>query len=507
MEFSKSSIYDYDDRLRRTYALIQRDLSKSNQELVSKYDKTMISQGLAKPTRLKNLQIVLNLTRFLKKEWGDATKEDIENIVIKIMELYSDSSGQETYTSYDHKKILKIFFRWVRLGSREQKEVGDPEETKSVKIRKVKDKISREDLLTEADRTKLLHACGENARDRAFIDCHLEAGTRPGEILNLQIKHVVFDKYGVILRVDGKTGARTIRLVKSTPSLAAWLNVHPSKDDPNAPLWINVTVGSYGQPLTYTSAYQMVRRRCRIANLSKRVYLNLFRHTEATVTANYMTEAQMRKRHGWTPYSKMPGRYVHLTNSDVEEAILSHYGLSNKQQEEKAKLPRVCPICEMHNENDAKLCSKCSRPLDLNTAIHLEEKEHLENEETRKEMYAIKEKLEKEIEELKYGPQGRAASYAKARIAADDDKTSQLLTIVVPLLIELLLPEDAKRRWWKEAEMARERGEELDLKNVFGEHELLSRERKIAILEEIKNSPRSTTKKLPRIQNLELLNY
>lgn len=507
MEFSKSSIYDYDDRLSRTYGLIKRDLSKENQDILSKYDKTMISQGLAKPTRLKNLQIVLNLTRFLKKEWGDATKEDIENIVIKIIELYSDSSGQETHTSYDHKKILKIFFRWLKLGSREQKEVGDPEETKNVKIRKVKDKISREDLLTEDDRTRLLHACGENARDRAFIDCHLEAGTRPGEILNLQIKHIVFDKYGVILRVDGKTGARTIRLVKSTPSLAAWMNVHPSKDDPNAPLWINVTVRSYGQPLTYTSAYQMVRRRCKIANLSKRVYLNLFRHTEATTTANYMTEAQMRNRHGWTPYSKMPGRYVHLTNADVEEAILEHYGLSNKQQEEKAKLPKVCPICEMHNENDAERCSKCSRPLDLKVAIHLEEKEHLEKEETRKEMYAIKEKLETEIEELKYGPHGRAASYAKVRVAADDDKSSRLLTMVVPLLIELLFSEDTKRRWWKEAEKAREKGEELDLKNVFGEHELLSRERKIAILEEIKNSqPVATTTKRPKI-NYELLNY
>lgn len=46
------------------------------------------------------------------------------------------------------KKILKIFFRWVKLGSRSFVEVGDPEETKRVKIKKVKDKIIREDFIT-----------------------------------------------------------------------------------------------------------------------------------------------------------------------------------------------------------------------------------------------------------------------------------------------------------------------------------------------------------------------
>jgi len=237
-ELTKSKtidIYDYDDRIRRTNNLIKRDLSNENQELIRNYDAAMISQGLGKAARLKNLQIVLNLSRFLRKDWKDAGKNEIEKIVIEIANRYSDTTGQETYTTYDHKKILKIFFRWLKLGSREQKEVGDPPETKCVKIRKVKDKISREDLLTEADRTKLLHACGENARDRAFIDCHFDAGTRPGEILNLKIKHVVFDKYGPILKVDGKTGARPIRLVESTPSIAAWLNVHPFRENPLSP--------------------------------------------------------------------------------------------------------------------------------------------------------------------------------------------------------------------------------------------------------------------------------
>ncbi len=117
-KFKSFSIYDYDDRIRRTYKLIKRDLSKQNQELIRNYDTAMISQGLGKAARLKNLQIVLNLSRFLRKDWKDATRNDIEKVVIEIANRYSDPTGQETYTTYDHKKILKMFFRWLKLGSR-----------------------------------------------------------------------------------------------------------------------------------------------------------------------------------------------------------------------------------------------------------------------------------------------------------------------------------------------------------------------------------------------------
>jgi len=334
----------------------------------------MIAESLAKATRHKHLQTILNLTRFLGKDWNDATTDDINSVAVRIVQEYAGESGQETNTSYDHKKILKIFFRWYKLGSRSQKDVGDPIETKGIKIKKVKDKIIREDLLTDEDRTTLLQACAENLRDKAFIDCHSEAGTRPGEILSLLIKHVKFDKYGAILHVDGKTGPRTVRLIRSTPNLAAWMESHPLKNNPNAPLWIVTTPKRFGRQLTYEGAYQMVRRRCRDAKLSKRVYLNLFRHTEATEVANFMTEAQMRKRHGWTPYSKMPGRYVHLVNADVDKAILSQYGIIEKGDEFKAKIPKICDICKQPNAWDSKLCSKCGKPLDLKTATEIDEK-------------------------------------------------------------------------------------------------------------------------------------
>jgi integrase len=351
---------------------IERELSSENIQLIKKYDQTMTNLSIAIATRQKHLRTLLNLTRFLGKDWTKVTKENIDDLVYMIMSKYADETGKETNYSYDHKKILKIFFRWIKLGSREFNEVGDPLETKHVKMKKVRDKIIREDLLTEDDLSRLLHACGENQRDRAFIDCHFEGGTRPGEILNLLIRHVKFDKYGAILHVDGKTGARTVRLVKSTPNLAAWLAIHPMKDNPESPLWIMINKRDYGQTMSYTAATSMLQRRARMAHFTKRVHLNLFRHSEATESAKFMTEAQLRKRHGWSPESKMPAKYVHLVNSDVDDVIFEHLGIK-KKEEQKIRVPQICNICQMPNSVESTICSKCGKPLNLKTATEIDE--------------------------------------------------------------------------------------------------------------------------------------
>ena len=369
----KKGIHDYDSIMKGIKKQIQNELSAENVELISQYDMEMVRQSIAVATRQKHLRTLLGLSRLLRKDWKDVSKNDIEKLVYNIMQNYSDPSGKETNYSYDHKKILKIFFRWMKLGSREFAEVGDPPETVRVRMRKVRDKIIREDLLTEDDISRLLFACGENARDRALIDCHYEGGTRPGEILSLQIKHVKFDKYGTTLHVDGKTGPRTVRLIKSTPNLANWLSIHPFKDDPDAFVWINLTKNLYGEQLNYPAARAMFSRRAKMAHLEKRVNLNMFRHSEATNSAKFMTEAQLRKRHGWSPESKMPAKYVHLINADVDAAIFEHLGIETKEKEEK-NLPKICQICEVPNPSNAKICSKCGKPLDLATSIELDEK-------------------------------------------------------------------------------------------------------------------------------------
>lgn len=43
----------------------------------------MITESLSKTVRHKDLQTLLNLSRFLGKNWEDTTKTDIEDVVSK----------------------------------------------------------------------------------------------------------------------------------------------------------------------------------------------------------------------------------------------------------------------------------------------------------------------------------------------------------------------------------------------------------------------------------------
>ena len=398
---------------------IQIELSKNNTQLINRYDMEMVRQSIAIATRQKHLRTLLGLSRMLQKNWEDVTKHDMENLVYEIMQRHSDESGKETNYSYDHKKVLKIFMRWLRLGSREFIEVGDPPETAKIRMRRVKDKIIREDLLTEDDISRLLHVCGENGRDRALIDCHYEGGTRPGEILSILIKHVKFDQYGANLHVDGKTGPRTVRLVKSTPSLANWMSNHPFKDKPDAPVWINLTKNHYGEQLTYPAARAMFARRAKMAHLEKRVNLNMFRHSEATNSAKFMTEAQLRKRHGWSPESKMPARYVHLINADVDDAIFKQLGI--KKDEDVVKIPQKCHICDMPNSPDAKMCSKCGKPLDLGTSLEIDEKKE---QQMNKQDQKI-ESLENTIKSMQTSLEKRDKEWGDATMKAMEEMTKK----------------------------------------------------------------------------------
>jgi len=406
-------IHPYDKKIDAIYKLTEREVSKNNFKLIKDYDHYMTRHSLAKATRLKNLETVLNLSRFVKKDWQSVNKQDIDHLVFRVVETYGDATGRDTHSTYDHKKILKIFFRWIKLGSRYFNEVGNPPETKDVKLRPVKNKLLREDLITKEEYKKLIQAADENPRAKALVAVHHEAATRPGEILSLKIKHVYFDKFGAKIAVDGKTGPRKIRLLKSVPYLNEWLSVHPFRDNTNAPLWIQVEGKHYGEPLNYAGAKQMLFRLCRKAGIKKRITLNLFRHTTATYLANSLPESLLRKRQGWTPSSKMPERYLHMIDEDLDKAYLGLHGIikEDKTEDIKEDLPLKCVLCGFLNMPGLKICKDCNRPLDLEIAIKEEEKERIEHEKSvlqseRAEIMAkqamhLAEDLKKEISELR----------------------------------------------------------------------------------------------------------
>ena len=393
-------IYNFQKIIANTYSLMERDLSKNNVELIRKFDKTLVNESLSEARRSKILSTLLSLSRFLEKDWQDTTKEDIEDLVFKFNEKFSEN-GQETNTTTDHKKILKNFYRWYKLGSRDYRDVGDPMETKWIRIRRIKEKLTRDMLISDEEKRALLNACGENQRDRAFIHTFMDAGCRPGEILSRQVKHVTFTKHGAVLVVDGKTGPRPILVLECQPDLADYINKHPRKSDPEAPLWIKLDDTNLGKPLSYQGMRNMLHRLCRRAGISKRIWPNLFRHTGVTKTASFLMDEHQKKRYGWSSNSKMPCRYTHMINADVDSAKLKHYGIEEKKDDkDTANAPKICLICQMPNSFDATICSKCGIPLDLQSALEIDTQMSQETQRLKDAIESIKKTQESNDEKI-----------------------------------------------------------------------------------------------------------
>ena len=159
---------------------------------------------------------------------------------------------------------------------------------------------------------------------------------------------------------------RRVRLIASDPYLRAWLNDHPMKNDPEAPLWIKTN----NEPITYSTISKLIKKIAKKAGIKKRVHAHLFRHSRATFLAQYLTEAQLSHYLGWVQGSNMASIYVHLSGRDMDKALLGIYGikLEEKKEEEKLK-PKICPRCKEKNAYNAVFCSRCGLPLEIKSAI------------------------------------------------------------------------------------------------------------------------------------------
>ena len=93
--------------------------------------------------------------------------------------------------------------------------------------------------------------------------------------------------------------------------------------------------------------------------MKKDVWPYLFRHTTLTRMAKILTEAQLEKFAGWIHGSRMTARYVHFSARDVEDAILSIYGIKRDREESIAIRTVRCRRCGAINPETNTFCSNC----------------------------------------------------------------------------------------------------------------------------------------------------
>jgi len=358
----KESIHNYELIMKSLLNKLENNnsISYRDKELILRFKDDCFAKGLSTARVVKYVYHLIRLNEWLSKDFEDATKEDIQNLVIKI-----EKCSYVEYTKIELKICIKKIYRML-------KNTEDyPPEVKWIKPGHIKAERIKlpEELLTEEDIVKLINAANSQ-RDKAFIAMLYETGCRIGEILFIRIKHIQFDQYGALVMVSGKTGSRRLRIITSVPYLTEWLNNHKWKENPDAYLWIC----RGNRVISYRGIQMMLNRIGGKARVKKRLNPHNFRHSRATYLANHLTEAQMKVYFGWVRASDMAAVYVHLSGRDVDNAILKVHGITNNNDKEESKLnPKNCPRCEKVNQATNKFCSRCGMLLDRETMMKIVE--------------------------------------------------------------------------------------------------------------------------------------
>jgi len=342
-------IHNQDKRFKRALEKRMHEFGR-DQKSVENFLNQLFVEGLS-PARLsKYVYSLVVLKRMIQVNFIDAEEEDIKQLVASI-----GNCDRSHWTKHSYRVILKRYLRY--LGK-------EPEWLKAGHAKRTD--VSPEEILSEEDVKQI----AENAytkRDRAFVLALYESGTRIGEFLPLKLKHLEFDRHGCLIRVNGKTGPRRIRLVFSSLSIQKWIDEHPSKNNSEAYLWCKIPMPNnpkwVNKHLSYGFVSRLIKELAEKAKVKKGVNPHAFRHARATFMARHLKEPEMREFFGWGRDSDMPSIYVHLSGRDVDSSVLRIYGIKDveKSQEPVLKV-HDCPRCNESNDPAMMFCQRCGLP-------------------------------------------------------------------------------------------------------------------------------------------------
>ncbi len=282
------------------------------------------------------------ITKFLdaldNKSIAEITELDVINYFEKLKNgIIKAPRKKRKYSDYSiaqfEQQIIK-FFKWYYNTGDEKPNIVKrlkPRLNKSYKRKQRKDTPTKEEIM------KLVDCCHKDLnnslsmkkkefvtlRDRAMIMTFYQTGCRLGEINNTKIGDIsdvqVNGSTQKCLSVDGKTGQRDVLLLEAWDCyLKPYLELHPTPDDINAPLFVS----HYGKKYMYSSMQNRFQRILKKSGIKKHYSIHSLRHARATELANHMTEAQLNKIFGWSPKSRTATNYVHQSQKDVHEHLV-----------------------------------------------------------------------------------------------------------------------------------------------------------------------------------------
>jgi integrase len=347
---------DYKERLKRELELLKNSkISEKNRQLILRYKNHRLAKGLSIARVHREVQSLRLLCERYEIDLGNMDGDELDEL---LAELELSSAKHSTVNEY--KKAIKYFLKFVE----------NHELAAKIKRREPKDnKLTRDDLLSTEEVLKLI-SVAINERDPALIMCHLDLGCRPEEVLTLTVGDFIRDSWGIKVELRrSKTFRRNPHLSFSIPYVARWLEVHPLKKDPDAPVWIDLNKLRKGiiVPIDNAAYNRILDRLFKRAGVNRRFSPYKFRHTSITMWSVVLTEQQLSKRSGHIPGSRHLRRYAKLVDADADRKILVELGLISEEEAEpevKKLTPVRCSICREFNEPNRVRCWRCKAALD-----------------------------------------------------------------------------------------------------------------------------------------------
>ncbi|WP_254768283.1 site-specific integrase [Salinilacihabitans rarus] len=226
-----------------------------------------------------------------------------------------------------------------------------------------------QDMFTHDEVDALREAC-ETPRDRAFLELLIFTGQRITALQTLRIRDADVQEGVIYLNddVDGLKGAadrgRKRPMFGARKYVRDWLQYHPRKDDPDAPLFVGDPKNhrtNLDEPWSDPGIRQHLKRIADRAGVDKPVNPHNFRHYFVTVMKrDYDLDSDtLRSLLGVAPDSTiLETVYAHVTNDEYVEKAEIAVGYREPERE-SPMTPDACPTCGELLKDHWRRCPSC----------------------------------------------------------------------------------------------------------------------------------------------------
>lgn len=359
--------------------IYESKLSEEQKATLELFKSNSISKNGCKPRSLvPHIWLMKVLGERTKKPYLEITEEDVDEFLYFIKTTTNQRGRKYRPRSIVSFNVsLKMFFKWLYDKNKIKYEGNSPDIVNELSTIVPRDNLHTNKLLTPTEVKRMIESCYK-LRDKTVIALLYETGCRAGEMINLNIGDVKQerDSFDINIRIS-KTQPRTVYAISSYAYLKEYIDAHPWKTNPNAPLFINVSNLAFGRRLLYQGLASLVSTARKRSRLEKKVHPHLFRHSRATELASKgWTEMKLRCWFGWNKTSGTPSTYIHIGQSDIKKQILKEHGLLSDEEsiddmnQRLALEPKVCLSCGKKNAPDSIACN-CGRSLSYDNISEL----------------------------------------------------------------------------------------------------------------------------------------